>query len=169
MITETTGNAECLGTQNSFDGGWIMEIKKILWATDLSENAGKALPLVTSLSERYQTEVHVVYVLEEFGHFGAWYGEFDRTEIEKMQELERKKAEEKLDEICTLHLDHCPLYIRHTAVGDPANEILKLVEKERADLVVIASRGRKSHFDFGSVAEKIVRHSPAPVLVIPAR
>jgi nucleotide-binding universal stress UspA family protein len=54
-------------------------------------------------------------------------------------------------------------------VGDPASEILKLVEKERADLVVIASRGRKSHFDFGSVAEKIVRHSPAPVLVIPTR
>jgi nucleotide-binding universal stress UspA family protein len=54
-------------------------------------------------------------------------------------------------------------------VGDPANEILKLVEKERADLVVIASRGRKGHFDFGSAAEKIVRHSPAPVLVIPAR
>jgi nucleotide-binding universal stress UspA family protein len=49
-----------------------MEIKKILWATDLSENAGKALPLVTSLSERYQTEVHVVYVLEEVRHFGAW-------------------------------------------------------------------------------------------------
>ena len=145
-----------------------MDIKKILWATDLSENAGKALPLVTSLSERYQTEVHVVYVLEEFGHFGTWYGEFDRTEIEKIQALERKKAEEKLDEICTLHLDHCPLYIRHTAVGDPANEILKLVEKERADLVVISSRGRKGHFDFGSVAEKIVRHSPAPVLVIPA-
>jgi nucleotide-binding universal stress UspA family protein len=145
-----------------------MEIKKILWATDLSENASKALPLVTSLSERYQTEVHVVYVLEELGHFGAWYGEFDRSEIEKMQELEREKAEQKLDEICTLHLNHCPLYIRHTAVGDPASEILKLVEKERADLVVIASRGRKSHFDLGSVAEKIVRHSPAPVLVIPA-
>jgi nucleotide-binding universal stress UspA family protein len=147
----------------------MMEIKKILWATDLSENASKALPLVTSLSERYQTEVHVVYVLEELGHFGAWYGEFDRSEIEKLQELEREKAEKKLDEICTLHLNHCPLYIRHTKVGDPASEILKLVEKERADLVVIASRGRKSHFDFGSVAEKIVRHSPAPVLVIPAR
>ncbi|MBP1740851.1 MAG: universal stress protein, partial [Deltaproteobacteria bacterium] len=127
----------------------MMEIKKILWATDLSENASKALPLVTSLSERYQTEVHVVYVLEELGHFGAWYGEFDRSEIEKLQELERKKAEQKLDEICTRHLNHCPLYIRHTAVGDPASEILKLVEKERADLVVIASRGRKSHFDFG--------------------
>jgi nucleotide-binding universal stress UspA family protein len=144
-----------------------MEIKKILWATDLSENAGKALPLVSSLSERYQTEVHVVYVLEEVGHFGAWYGDFDRSEIEKIQDMERKKAEQKLDEICKLHLNHCPLYIRHTALGDPASEILKLVEKERADLVVISRLGRKSRFDFGSVAEKIVRHSPAPVLVIP--
>ena len=68
-----------------------MEIKKILWATDLSENAGKALPLVTSLSERYQTEVHVVYVLEELGHFGAWYGEFDRSEIEKCRNWRGKR------------------------------------------------------------------------------
>jgi nucleotide-binding universal stress UspA family protein len=146
-----------------------MEIKKILWATDLSENAGKALPLVTSLSERYQTEVHVIYVLEGFGDFGAWYGEFDRSQIEKMQAVERKKAEEKLDEICKVHLDHCPLYIRHTAIGDPASEILKLVEQEKPDLVVIASGGRKGHFDFGSVADRIVRHSPAPVLMVPAR
>ena len=111
----------------------------------------------------------MVYVLEDFGHFGAWYGEFDRSEIEKMQELERKKAEEKLEEICALHLNHCPLYIRHTAVGDPASEILKLVEKERVDLVVISSRGLKSQFDFGSVAEKILRHSPAPVLLVPVK
>jgi hypothetical protein len=58
-------------------------------------------------------------------------------------------------------------FCRHTAVGDPASEILELVERERADLVVISSRGRKSHFNFGSVAKKIVRHSMAPVPEIP--
>jgi hypothetical protein len=108
----------------------MMEIKRYSGDRPLRE-CSKALPLVTSLSGEIPDGSPRGICLGRAGHFGAWYGEFDRSEIEKMQALERKKAEEKLDEICTLHLNHCPLYIRHTAVGDPASEILKLFEKER--------------------------------------
>jgi nucleotide-binding universal stress UspA family protein len=145
-----------------------MTLKKILWPTDFSENAAKALSYVTSLSEKYQSEVHVLYVLEPFAPGGAWYGEFDQSEIEKMQNLERERAEKRLSEICESYLDGCPLYIKHTAIGDPASEILKLVEKEAPDLIVMASRGQKGRFAFGSVAEKVVKHSPVPVLAVPA-
>ena len=44
-----------------------MEIKRILWPTDLSENAAKALPFVTLFSEKFQCEVHVLYVLKKYG------------------------------------------------------------------------------------------------------
>ena len=108
-----------------------MEIKKILWPTDLSKKAAEALPYVTSLSEKYQAEIHLVYVVEEIGHFGAWYGEFDRSHIDQMQEMEKKMAEEQLNQICENHLEGCPLYIRHIAMGDPASEILKLIESEK--------------------------------------
>ena len=37
-----------------------MEINRILWPTDFSENAGQALPLVTSLAEKYQAEIHIL-------------------------------------------------------------------------------------------------------------
>jgi nucleotide-binding universal stress UspA family protein len=144
-----------------------MELRKILWATDLSANSEKALPFVESLSAKYQTEVHVLYVLEETGYFGSWYGEFDRSELDKMQQMERDKAEKRLDEICTSHLNSCPLYIRHTAIGDPSSEILKLIDNEKPDLVVITTKGRRDRFEFGSVAERVVKHSPYPVLTIP--
>jgi nucleotide-binding universal stress UspA family protein len=39
-----------------------MEIKKILWPTDFSENAAMALPLVTSLTQKYGAEIHILYV-----------------------------------------------------------------------------------------------------------
>ena len=146
-----------------------MAFKKILWPTDLSENAAQALPFVSSISEKYQTEVHVLYVLEAIGPFGAWYGDFDHSHVEKMQEMERKRAEEKLDEICSGHLDGCPLYIRHTAIGDPAGEILKLIDREKPDLVVMATRGRRGRFHFGGVTEKVVKHSPVAVLTIPIK
>ncbi len=144
-----------------------MKYNRILWPTDLSENAKKALPYVASLSEKYGTEVHVLYVIEELGHHEPWYGEFDTSHIEKIHEWEKAKATERLDEICEQYLEGCPLYVRHVAIGDPAREILNLIDKEKPDMVVMASRGRKGHFHFGSVAEKVVKNAPVPVFTIP--
>lgn len=73
----------------------------------------------------------------------------------------------RLDEICENYLKGCPLYIRHIAIGDPAQEILKLIDTEKVDMVVMASNGRRGHFDFGSVAEKVVKNCPVPVVTIP--
>ncbi len=147
-----------------------MDVKKILWPTDFSKNAAKAQPYVTSLTEKYQTEVHVLYVIEELAYDELAYhepwGEFDRSQMDKIHEWEEKKAKERLDGICDKYLKGCPLYVRHVATGDPAKEILKFIEKEKVDMVVMASRGRKGYF-FGSVAEKVVKNSPVPVVTIP--
>jgi universal stress protein A len=54
--------------------------------------------------------------------------------------------------------------------GDPAPEIVRLAEQEVVDLIVIATHGQSGwrHFVFGSVAEKVVRLAPCPVLTIRA-
>jgi len=145
-----------------------METKKILWPTDFSKSAKQALPYVTSLGEKYQAEIHVLYVIEELAYHESWYGEFDLSHIEKSHAWEKEKGRERLDEICEKHLEGCPLYIKHISIGDPAQEILNLIEKEKVDMVVMANRGRKGHFQFGSVAEKVVKNSPIPVVTIPA-
>lgn len=145
-----------------------MEIHRILWPTDFSENAAKALPYVTSLSEKYRAEVHVLYVLKSYGEWGAAYGDVHRSDFEKMQKWEQETAEKRLDEICERFLNSCPLFIRHIAVGDPAKEILKLIEGEKIDLVVMASQGSEGHFKFGSIAEKVTKCTTVPVLIVPA-
>jgi nucleotide-binding universal stress UspA family protein len=144
-----------------------MEVKKILWPTDLSGSAEKALDYVTSLSGKYQSEVHVLYVIEQLAHHEPWYGVFEKSHVEKIQEWEEKTAGKRLDEICETFLKGCPLYIKHTAVGDPAQEILQFIEKEKVDMVVMASHGKKGHFRFGGVAEKVIRNSAVPVVIIP--
>lgn len=146
-----------------------MEVKRILWPTDFSGSAEKALPYVNSLTEKYGTEVHVLYVIEELGIHESWYGEFERSHIKKIHEWEDKTAKKRLDETCSNFLEGCPLYIKHVAIGDPAQEILKLAEKEGVDMVVMASRGLKGHFRFGSVAEKVVKNAKVPVVTIPVQ
>ena len=144
-----------------------MEVKKILWPTDFSENSASALPYVGSLTEKYQTEIHLLYVIEDLVPHKPWYGELQRSHIDKLHEWEKEKAEERLDKICTKYLNGCPKYSKHIAIGDPAREILKFIEKEKVDMVVMAKRGEKGHFRFGSVSEKIVKNAPVAVVTIP--
>lgn len=150
-----------------------MEIKKILWPTDLSKNAAHALPYVTSLSEKYQAEVHLIFVVEDVHQFDHFYGDASPSFLKEFQERIIRKGGEYLDGICTGILSGCPLYKRHIVVGDPAHEILQCIHEEKMDMVVMAThghgeetRGEMRHFPFGSVSEKVIRNSSVPVLVI---
>ena len=105
-----------------------MEVNKVLWPTDFSSSAEKALPYVTDLTQKYQAEIHILYVLKEYPAFGASYGQYDADDFQKMKEWEKQFAESRLDEICEKFLNACPLYIRHISVGEPSTEILKLIK-----------------------------------------
>jgi nucleotide-binding universal stress UspA family protein len=144
-----------------------MEVKKILWPTDFSSIAEKALPHVTSLTERYGAEIHVLYVIEDVAHHDGWYGAFAEKRVQELMEHAGKTATKRLGQICEKYLDGCPLYIKHVAVGDPAQEILKLIDAEKVDIVVMASHGAKGNFRFGSVTEKVLKNSAVPVTVVP--
>lgn len=144
-----------------------MQIKKILWPTDFSGSAQQASTYVQSLTEKYGAEIHVLYVIEDIAHHKDWYGQFEPDRIEKIFEWERAKAGERLEKICSDHLSGCPLYVRHVAVGDPAQEILRLIEQEGVDLVVMSTSGARGIFRFGSVTEKVVKNASVPVVSIP--
>ncbi|GBC61639.1 universal stress protein [Desulfonema ishimotonii] len=144
-----------------------MEVRKILWPTDFSSSAEKALPHVKSLTEKYSAEIHVVYVVEDTAHHDPWYGVFDEDHVNRIVEYGQKVAGERLGQICKKYLEGCPLYIRHIAMGDPAQEILKLIGYEKIDMVVMTTRGQEGLFPFGSVTEKVVKNSPVPVITVP--
>ena len=58
-----------------------------------------------------------------------------------------------------------------TKSGREGEEILKFAKDEQVDIIVVGTHGRTGieHVFFGSVAEKVLRHSPFPVFVIPCR
>ena len=145
-----------------------MTLQKILWPTDFSDQAKQALDHVKSLTQTYDAEIHVLYVIDTpVLHHPEWYGDFEPDHVEKMLAWLNKKAKKQLGQICSDHLEGCPEEFRHIAVGDPAQEILKLVDKEHIDMVVMSTRGAKAHFRFGSVAEKVVKNATVPVVTVP--
>jgi nucleotide-binding universal stress UspA family protein len=144
-----------------------MKINRILWPTDFSNNAEQAVPYVQSLTQQYGAEIHVLYVIEDIAHHESWYGEFKDNHIKELMEWANKSATKRLNQVCDKYMDGCPLYIKHIAVGDPAEEILKLIDKEEVELVVMTTHGQKGTFPFGSVTEKVLKNSPVPVTTIP--
>lgn len=147
--------------------GDIMKIKKILWPTDFSGNAEKALPYVQSLTQQYDAEIYVLYVIQDMAHHESWYGEFEKSHINELMEWAHKSATKRLNQICDKYMDGCHLYVKQVSVGDPAEEILKLIDTENIDMVVMASHGEKGKFRFGSVSEKVLKNSPVPVTLVP--
>lgn len=143
-----------------------MEIKKILWPTDLSENASQALPYVISLTQKYQAQLYLLYVTEDLSDHDRWWGEFDTSHVTKLRDREMRGAEKRLEEVCQKELADCPYYQKRVVLGDPAQEILKAIEEEDIDLVVMATHGLKGGFPFGSVTEKVVKNSPVPVFTV---
>ena len=150
-----------------------MEIKKILWPTDLSKNAAKALPYVSSLSERYGAEVHLLYVVEDALQFDHIYGDANPVFLKELQERISEEGNKYLEKVCQESLSHCPAYYKHIVVGDPANEILKAVEDLQVNIIVMATHGHGNevssgirHFPSGSVSEKVIKNSPVPVLTV---
>lgn len=148
-------------------------VRTILWPTDLSKNSLKAAKHVVSLADKYQAKVVMLYVGTDLAaHFGGYADDPGEKHLQRFQEWELQQARKKMEEICATDLKACPNLEIRLVQGDAAQEILKAIAAEKADMVVITTHG-KGHEDidkkspyFGSVAEKILRTSPVPVHLI---
>ena len=145
----------------------MVEIKKILFPCDFTDNSIKILPYVLSVSEQYDGMIYLLHVVEDLSRWGsAFY--IPHLPLKQYEEEALKGAEERMDKVCDEQLNGCPNFQRMILSGDPAQEILKTIESEGIDLVIIGTHGRKGleHVFFGSVAENVVKKSPVPVLTI---
>jgi len=77
-------------------------------------------------------------------------------------------ARAKLQELAQARLEGKVKYEILARSGDPARIVIAVVEEVGADSIVMATHGRTgvSHFFLGSVAERVVRESPRPVLTV---
>jgi len=144
----------------------MVEIKKILFPCDFTENSSKILPYVLSVAEKYDAMIYLLHVVEDFSKWGGFY--IPHIPLEQFQAAALKGAERTLDRVCEEQLQRCPNFQKRILFGDPAQEILKTIESEKMDLVIMGTHGRKGLevVFFGSVAENVVKKSPVPVLTI---
>lgn len=166
-----------------------IKIKKILYATDLSENARLAFAYAVSLSDLYGARLTLLHVLSEIPNLldnqVVGYISADRWEEIKAQNLQearetligksrnRRAVKEVLHQFCkdTGADQKCADFVLDDIVvvrGDPVKEILKAAGDNDCDLIVMGSHGYGALEDamLGGTARRVLRRAKVPVLLV---
>ena len=156
----------------------IPKINKILYATDLSENSQRAFTYAASLSERYEAQIIVLYVIEPipkntYMNIGGMMGE---SEMIRMQQGNYDRLYDeistKIHRFCSsLQASEpaCPVLQDNILIrkGVPVEEIINTATEKEADLIVLGTHGYGLVKDalMGGTVRRVLRRSKIPVLV----
>lgn len=144
----------------------MTQFSKILAPIDFAPHSAEAVQRAVDLATRYDAELLLLYVYEPAdyplpeGFVVYTPDQLGRmtTEIQKRLEAARKEVEAQGAQRVSVRLTQ----------GSPAQAILDIARDEGYDLIVMGTHGRTGvgRWVMGSVAEKVVRAAPCPVLTV---
>jgi len=154
----------------------IPEIKKILYATDLSKNSSYAFYYAINIARKFGAKIIILHAIEPIPvHILAYAPELG-------ERIENKDRKEAVDHIQNLLQEFCRKVETQIGapclaliskflvrVGHPVEEILKGADEEDCDIIILGSHGKgflKQTF-LGSVSSAVLHRSKKPVFIIP--
>lgn len=148
-----------------------MNVKTILWPTDLSAASRKAAPSVVSLAEKYGATVYLLYVAVDLCSYFPAYGSYPSgEEVQRFQSWEIEQAKKKLESLCQEDMKACPNIEVRLVTGSAAEEILKAVEAHGADMIVMTASdyrtGQTGEARMSHVVHEVASRSPVPVHIV---
>jgi nucleotide-binding universal stress UspA family protein len=155
------------------------EVKTILVPTDFSEGSQTALAHATTLARLFKAKIVVLHVIETLTYtmteslqrVDAYTMVKSMTESPQLMDvyaLVKRAVEPALDQLVQdLQKDHVSA-TRCLVQGTAYDQIVAQAKEVGADLVVMGTHGRRgvNHLFMGSVAERVVRMAPCPVLTV---
>jgi universal stress protein A len=145
----------------------MIRLKRILFATDFSDLAATAQDYACEFAERFGAELHVLHVLQDVMLMMPEPGSAFSLPQNYMVEL-KQAAEKTLETVPPADWCSGKHVVRATRMGAAFVEIVRYAREQEIDLVIIGTHGRSGlkHVLLGSVAERVVRKAPCPVLTV---
>jgi nucleotide-binding universal stress UspA family protein len=143
-----------------------MEIRHILAPVDFSDYSKRAVEMARDLAKAFGAKLSLLHVIEPPPYPIEGYAPAG-VEAALMDELERQATQELAQLLPAAETAGVEV-ARHVVIGSPYRKIIETAEAERVDFIVMATAGRTgvSRLVMGSVAERVVRTAPCPVLTI---
>ncbi len=139
---------------------------RVLVAVDLGDLSKRILQHAKTIADRFESSLHLVYCYP-YAIFPDATGLLYPISPEAI-ETAKHDAEERLKQLLTDAERKRYRVESSVIVGDPLDRIVEYAKRERIDLIVMGTHGRTglTHMFLGSVAERVVRTAPCPVLTI---
>jgi universal stress protein A len=144
-----------------------MHVKRVLVATDFSPASSAAVTYAFDLAVRLGASVHLLHVIEEWALTVTYLKALD-IELPGLRERVIDDAHATLRALATSLAPGGAPTTTEVREGRPADVIVDVARSAEADLVVVGTHGRTgvAHAVLGSVAERVVRTAPCPVLTV---
>lgn len=135
----------------------------VLVPIDFGDASNHALLLAVTMAKTFQAKLTLVHVCVTVPA-GYTYAEGLSWPTYEMENL----AKDEVDKLLASVRETVPSAEAVILGGEPWRRILDVAKEREVDLIVMGTHGRTgvSHLLIGSVAEKITRHSPVPVLIV---
>jgi universal stress protein A len=145
-------------------------ITKILVPVDFSPHAERAFGYATTLAQRFGATLGLLHVVENPFVTGAWTAEVYVPNVAELLEGLIANAEQQLARLKKSAATVGVVANATVMTGRPAQAIVEHAQEGSFDLVVMGTHGRTglSHVLIGSVAERVMRKAPCPVLTVHA-
>ena len=155
------------------------EINNILYATDLSKNSAWAFKYATEMAEKYNSFIYILHVVDALPENAKNILENYLSEDQYRKFMNKKEEvhtaiRERLNIFCENVKNDDPQCVFRVASievleGHPVKEILNQAKKNNCDIIVMGTHGKGfiQHALLGSVAEKVIKRSKIPVMIIP--
>ena len=146
----------------------MIRLKRILFTTDFSSLSRHALAHALFFARKHRAQLHVLHVVDEAYQYMTPMGP-EMGPILPPPDEALKMAKKELGRFVTKYLGRVKLDIASdVSIGRPFLEIIRYAKEKSIDLIVLGTHGHGGlkHVLMGSVAEKVVRKAPCPVLTI---
>ena len=145
-----------------------LRIESVLFPLDGSEFSEFALEAGLGLLEEHKPDVHLVRIVEVVSWYGGPYSGMDYYGLDPYIDVSRDTAHDYLNAVAEKLKGRGYKVSTEVRVGLVADQIEAVAESLEVDLVVMATHGRSGvgRLIFGSVAERALRQTPAPLMLV---
>jgi len=145
--------------------------KKVLFCTDFSENADYAFDYAYGIAKRDEGLLYILHVIPENPHQTFADNYISKEDLKRIQKSIEEYLDDNYSERYVKKIENGVKFEIVTKSGREDDEIIKFSKQEKIDIIVMGTHGRTGieHVFFGSVAEKVLRHSPFPIFIIPCK
>lgn len=143
----------------------MIKVKTVLVPTDFSDCSEAAVKYGYALAEAFGATIHLLNVVQD-PYAMPWAADAFAAPIGDMITEWETRAARRLVE--TVPASSCAPTVLKTLIGSPYSSIVRYAEQHHVDLIVLGTHGRGplGHMLLGSVAERVVRSAPCPVLTV---